>query len=41
MGRAEHRRHEKLKGHAHETIALKGLLDDAMAHHRAGRLGQA
>ncbi len=41
MGRAEHRRHEKLKGHAHETIALKGLLDDAMAHQRAGRLGQA
>ncbi|WP_447985275.1 tetratricopeptide repeat protein [Nitrospira sp. Nam74] len=43
MNRAERRRQEKLQGREHSgsALALKPLFDEAVVHHRAGRLDDA
>jgi tetratricopeptide (TPR) repeat protein len=43
MNRADRRRQEKLQGHdqSHPALAVKPLFDEAVLHHRAGRLIEA
>jgi tetratricopeptide (TPR) repeat protein len=43
MNRADRRRQEKLQGHGQTrpTLAVKPLFDEAVVHHRAGRLDEA
>ena len=44
MNRAERRRQERLRakaGSASQSLSVRQMLDEAVAHHRGGRLAQA